>query len=109
MGAKGQILSSMSSKKMAEQLRFLRVGAAWIASIINPKTDATVSPAAYVLPTTQPSPTPTAILDNNHSVLLGFDQGSGHTIIFILPGGNGSPVEPWDYVITPPPVSARKN
>jgi|GEM_PF-4683981 len=85
------------------------VGAAWVQQLVDPKTDATVSPQAYVLPTQQPAPTPTAIETKLDSVMLGFDRGGGHTIIYILPGGNNNPVWIWDYVITPLPLPAHVN
>lgn len=92
------------------------IGAAWVQSLINPQTAATVSPGAYVLPTAQPPPistpipypTSTSIANNGQSVILGFDRGSGHTIIYILPGGNSAPVLMWDYVITPVPVAPNR-
>ena len=77
-------------------------GAMWVQQLISPATQTTVSPAAYQLPTPQATPT-FGILNNGQSIFLGEDQGKGHQVIYVLPGGNSAPVWFWDYVITPPP------
>lgn len=79
------------------------VGAAWVQQLVDPKVQATISPQAYPIPTAQP----TAINVNGQSAFLGYDRGGGHTIIYILPGGNSNPVWIWDYVLTPPPKPAH--